>query len=154
MKRTLIYVALLAAALMIPRKGTDVGKLKPVELVQLYKMGQTVVIATDTGDSGRGGTVEAAFQNLKETTSGVIFLDTADYLLVSRGAVKEAKELCDYLKKSTRVCIAELNVNPADAAEYLKVHRPEMTLGEKHNIKMAPVLTRENGRLIMKEEKT
>lgn len=151
MKRIIIYAVILAASLMAPIKGTDVGELKPVEAVQLYKMGQTVVIATDTGDSGRGTTVEAAFENLEETTSGNIFLDTADYLLLSAGAMKEAEELRGYLKKSTRVCIAEMNIDTAEAAEYLKVHRPETVLRDLKNLQIAEVLTMDNGRLIMKQ---
>ena len=51
MKRVVIYILALAAALLVPLRGTDVGKLQPVGLVQLYKEGETVVIVTDTGDS-------------------------------------------------------------------------------------------------------
>lgn len=149
MKRSLIYAAILAAALMVPMKGTDVGELKPVELVQIYKIGETVVITTDTGDSGRGSTVEAAFRNLEETTSGIIFLDTADFLLMSRGVIKEAAQLRNYLKKSTMVCFAEMNIDPIDAAEFLKVHRPEATLKNGVEYKQIQTLRRENGRLIM-----
>ena len=49
MKRIVVYILSLAAAMMVPLEGTDVGKLHPVELVQIYKEGDLVVIVTDTG---------------------------------------------------------------------------------------------------------
>lgn len=150
MKRILIYIAALAAALLVPIEGTDVGELQPVGVIQLYKEEDTVVIVTDTGDSGRGKTVEAAFENLEETTAGIIFLDTADYLLLSEGATVEAMELEGYLKPSVRVCMAEKEIDPAQAAEYLAVHRPAVRLKERGALLNAGKLTMENDRLIMK----
>ena len=73
MKRIMVYIAALAASLLLPMRGMDVGKLQPVGLIQLYIEDETVFIVTDTGDSGCGKTVEAAFENLEQTTSGVIF---------------------------------------------------------------------------------
>lgn len=150
MKRIFIYIALLAAALMMPLRGTDVGKLQPVGLIQLYMEEDTVVIVTDTGDSGRGTTVDAAFKNLEETTSGIVFLDTADFLLVSKDAVNEVRSLEGYLKPSVRVCIAESDIDPVMAAEYLAVHRPAVRLREQEGFLQAEMLMKENGRLIMK----
>lgn len=150
MKRIGIYIALLAAAMLFPVKGMDVGKLKPVGLIQLYKEGETVFLVTDTGDSGRGETVDSAFKNLEETTAGVIFLDTADYLLLSRTAVKEVGKIVEYLKPSIRVCLADKGIDPTQAAAYLAVHKPALKLkhyGKQENLQ---VLVETNDRLILK----
>ena len=149
MKRIVVYVAALIAALVVPLKGTDIGKLQPVALVQLYKEGETIFIVTDTGDSGIGDTVEAAFENLEETTSGIVFLDTADFLLVSKSATDAINTLGVYLKPSVRICYAEPDVDPVEAAKYLAVHKPMVRLKDSENHNNADVLSRENGRLIM-----
>lgn len=149
MKRIVIYILALAAALLVPLRGTDVGKLQPVGLVQLYKEDKTVVIVTDTGDSGRGDTAKAAFENLEATTSGIIFLDTADYLLISKSAIDEIVGLKAYLKPSVRVCLAEADIDPVQAAEYLAVHRPVIKLKDHSDLVNSGTLSMENGRLIM-----
>lgn len=150
MKRTVIYIALLAASIMLPNHGMDIAKLKPVGLIQIYKEGGNVFIVTDTGDSGHGETVDAAFENLEETTSGVIFLDTADYLLISRSAIYDAEILGKYLKPTIDVCIAGKEIDPIQAAEYLAVHHPKVEMKDKDALRTAQTLLQENGRLILK----
>ena len=149
MKRVLVYIAALIAALVIPLKGTNIGKLQPVGLVQLYREGNMIIIVTDTGDSGIGDTVDAAFENLEETTSGIVFLDTADFLLVSKSATDAIDALGMYLKPSVRICYAEPDIDPVQAADYLSVHRPMVRLKDREDHNNADVLSRENGRLIM-----
>ena len=150
MKRTVIYTAVLLAALLMPAQGMDIGKLRPVGLIQLYKENEFVFIVTDTGDSGYGKTVEAAFENLEETTSGVIFLDTADYLLLSRTAYREAEALKQYLKSTIHVCITEKNIDPVQAAEYLSTHRPAVKMKDYKGPQKAQKLLQDNGRLVLK----
>lgn len=150
MKKITLYILLLAAAVLAPLQGMDVGKLQPVGLVQLYKEGKTVVIVTDTGDSGRGDTVEAAFKNLEDTTPGVIFLDTADYLLISKDAVGEVENLSSWLKTSVRVCYAEKDIGTTEAMEYLVVHHPQVRLKARESLADAETLTKDNERLILK----
>ena len=81
MKRLLLYIAALTLLLLADR-GTDLGSLRPVELVQLTEEKGILVLKTDTGDSGWGLTLGQAVAKLKETTPGQIYLDTADYLLL------------------------------------------------------------------------
>ena len=97
MKKILLYILLLGAALIIPVEGTDVGKLLPVELVQLDKMGDTVVISTDAGATGTGETVKAAIRDMEKTAAGIVFLDTADYLLVTESAMEEVESITEHL---------------------------------------------------------
>ena len=147
MKRIVIYLLVLGAALVFPADGMDISKLQPVGLVQLYMVEEKVVIKTDTGDSGIGNSVHAAFKNMEDTTPGVIFLDTADFLLVSASAKGELDALAEYLKPSIRVCIAEENIDPVQAAEYLAMHRPSMRLKELDKTYQGQKLLQENGRL-------
>ena len=150
MKKLLLYILLLGAALILPVEGTDVGKLLPVELVQLDKMGDTVVISTDAGTTGTGETVKAAIRDMEKTAAGIVFLDTADYLLVTESAMEEVESIKEHLKPSVRVCIQHVEMNLKDAAAYLSVHRPEHQLRSCQDPQSLQILTEENGKVILK----
>ena len=141
---------LLGAALILPVEGTDVGKLLPVELVQLDKMGDTVVISTDAGATGTGETVKAAIRDMEKTAAGIVFLDTADYLLVTESAMEEVESIKEHLKPSVRVCIQHVEMNLKDAAAYLSVHKPEHQLRSCQDPQSLQILTEESGKVILK----
>ena len=150
MKKILLYILLLGAALILPVEGTDVGKLLPVELVQLDKMGDTVVISTDAGATGTGETVKAAIRDMEKTAAGIVFLDTADYLLVTESAMEEVESIKEHLKPSVRVCIQHVEMNLKDAAAYLSVHKPEHQLRSCQDPQSLQILTEESGKVILK----
>ena len=150
MKEILLYTLLLGAALILPVEGTDVGKLLPVELVQLDKMGDTVVISTDAGATGTGETVKAAIRDMEKTAAGIVFLDTADYLLVTESAMEEVESIKEHLKPSVRVCIQHVEMNLKDAAAYLSVHKPEHQLRSCQDPQSLQILTEESGKVILK----
>ena len=122
MKRIVLYMAILALLTLSPVKSADIGTLRPVEVVLVYPQEDTIVLATDTEDTGQGVDVLAALENLKATTPGTIYLDTAEYLLVVEGAEDAAEQLKSVLKRSVRVCMADSAVDLKAAAEYLPVH--------------------------------
>ena len=150
MKKILLYILLLGAALILPVEGTDVGKLLPVELVQLDKMGDTVVISTDAGATGTGETVKAAIRDMEKTAAGIVFLDTADYLLVTESAMEEVESIKEHLKPSVRVYIQHVEMNLKDAAAYLSVHRPEHQVRSCQDPQSLQILTEESGKVILK----
>ena len=150
MKKLLIYGILLALALLYPLRGADVGKLCPVEVVQVSREGNVLVIATDTDDRGEGVTIGAALRNLKETTPGTIYLDTADYLVVTEEAADTLAELQGLLKSSVRVCIGPTGLDLKEAAEYLASHCPQYTLKEAEKADRLEKLTIDEKRLILR----
>ena len=150
MKKLLLYILLLGAALILPLEGMDVGRLLPVELVQLDKMGDTVVISTDAGTTGTGKTVKAAIRDMEKTAAGIVFLDTADYLLVTESAMEEVESIKEHLKPSVRVCIQHVEMNLKDAAAYLSVHKPEHQLRSCQDPQSLQILTEESGKVILK----
>lgn len=101
MKRSLLYLLILAAVLVCPTKATDVGKLQPVQTIAVYKGEDGYAIATDTMDTGRGASIPAAIENLKATTPATIYLDTAQYLIVSDESIVE--ELRSHLKGNVKL---------------------------------------------------
>lgn len=126
--RWIIYAAALALAFLIPVERTDVGKLCPVEVVTLAKSGEGYEIGTDLGVWGYGPTISDAVTDLKQTASGIVYLDTAKYLLSGPvpGTVKE--ELCGYLKTDVRVVQWDGYQLPETAAWFLDTHVPNVTL--------------------------
>ena len=141
MKRWILYAVVLAALLAIPVEPLDVGKLHPVQVVFAYKEEDWVVIQTDTGDVGIGETALQALKNMEETTSGVIYLDTAEYLLVTRDADDAIAELRAVLKPKTQICYAEPEIDTKEAGEFLASHEGLPKLKEWKTGQDLPVLT-------------
>ena len=144
-----MWYAAVLSLLILGGGGTDIGQLHPVEVVQLYEKGGLLFLETDTGDKGWGLSTDEALKKLKETTPGIIYLDTADYLLVERGLDREIASLDKHLKKNTRVCYAPESIELQEVVLYLRVHRPESTL--KNMEAPLEMLTYEGGRMIMKK---
>lgn len=122
MKRILIYIGILAAVLLIPLERTDVGQLRPVQTVSVYREENAYVIATDTGDKGSGKTVADAFNDLKQTTPAVIYLDTAQFLLMGKNADDAAEDLRQYFSNSVELYSFRGDADLAVVSKYLSVH--------------------------------
>ena len=120
--RKLAYVAILASLFFAPLERLDVAKLLPVQAVAIYIQAGQVVLETDTENIGRGADVAEALENLKKLTSAVVYLDTAEYLLVSPDAADSAVALKQYLKPSVKVCVCNGAGRVKDAAKYVEIH--------------------------------
>lgn len=104
-------------------------------------------MATETGDLGEGEDLNAAMQDLEESAVGKVFLETAEYLLVTDGARGLLPELTSIMRPGCAVCVAPEQVNLEEAAAYLNIHRPEVTLNDyRANRTDLPHLKEEEGR--------
>ena len=122
MRRIILYIGILALVVAAPVKPMDIEKLRPVQIVSVYKESNWTVIETDTEDKGIGGTARQALQNMKDTSNGVIYLDTAEYLLVTKQTEEATRELIAELKPSVRMCMTTGVENLKQAVLYLKAH--------------------------------
>lgn len=130
MKKWLYLIAALAAVGVLsrlPHPARDIAKLEPVQTVYFYMEGQTLHIETDTGASGVGGTLAEAAENMKANTAAEIFLETAEYLILSP-EVPVTEEFFTILHPSCHVCFSETRPDLTAAAAYLSVHTPDTTL--------------------------
>ena len=150
--KLLLYGAILAAVLLIPNEGTDVGKLIPVEVIAVSESGNGVTVRTDTEDMGAGATLAEAFQNLEDTAPGFIYLDTAEYLIVETESEELLGELKGYLKNSVRVCKGAEDLPLAGVADYLSAHQPDEKLGKIEEYSQIPELREENGRYLLSKK--
>ena len=122
MKRIVIYIATLGLLTLAPVKDADIGNLRPVEVVLVCQQDDAVVLSTDTGDVGQGTDALTALENLKATTPGTIYLDTAKYLLFTEDAEGAVQQLKSALKKNCYVCMTDREVDLKTVAKYLSVH--------------------------------
>ena len=121
-KRILLYAIILIALLAAPVESMNVGELIPIEAVSIYKEAGTFIMETDTGNSGKGETVALALQNLKDTASGRIYLDTARYLLVMGDAQEEVQQLRPLLRRSVKLAVMGQPVEMESVAKFLDAH--------------------------------
>jgi len=129
MKRWIfLMIIILLGFLAAPPSENDVGKLEPVELLYIYKEGESIVTQTDTGSEGVGENLFDALQNMKETSTGTIFLETADSLLVTLDTQTLLPELLEYLRPACRVCLANGELELEKTARFLNAHKPQTTL--------------------------
>lgn len=119
--RILLYIIILAALFFAPVDRLDIAKLEPVEAVAVYMEDGLITLKTDGEDTGRGTTAQEALTDLKENALAVIYLDTADYLLIGDGAEEAAKDLRQFLRESVQT--GKYNGgNVKEEAKYLDVH--------------------------------
>lgn len=117
--RKVLYVVILGLLLFAPVKRLDIANLQPVQTIAVYTEPGAVVLETDTHNIGRGATVADAVLNLERNTPGVIYLDTAEYLLVSKDAQKYVDALRGYLRPSVRISDWKREIAVDIAAKYL-----------------------------------
>ena len=120
--RWILYIAILASLFLAPLERLDVAKLLPIQAVAVYMDGDAVVLETDTGHKGRGTDVAEGLQNLKKNTPAVVYLDTAEYLLLDKNATDFLEQLKNFLKPSVKICICDASGRVQKVAEYLNVH--------------------------------
>ena len=120
--RTVLYIVIMIAVLFAPVERVDIAKMQPVEAVAVRKENDRIQLITDTQDIGEGETVEQALENLRETAYAIVYLDTAQFLLVEESAWDHVHELLPYLKKTIRIGSYE-GGDIAQEARFLSVHR-------------------------------
>ena len=118
-----LYIVILLMLFVAPLERLDVAKLLPVQAVAVYTEGDAVVLETDTENKGKGVSIADALADLKENTPAVVYLDTAEFLMVSESAVSEMEEIKNYFKPTVKVCVCDAAGKVKDTAKYLDVHR-------------------------------
>ncbi len=120
--RKILYIVILGMLFFAPLERLDIAKLLPVKAVAMYMENDQVVLETDTAYLGRGDSAISALTDLKEKTPAVVYLDTAEYLLVEQNAVEYVDMLRQELKPSVKVCVCQAAGRVKEAVEYLEVH--------------------------------
>lgn len=131
MKRWLCYLCALAAVVGLGSNGSagkDIGKLQPVQVVYMTCKNGRVLLQTDTGDWGQGDALVDALQNMKASSSREVFLETADYLLLSPECESLLPAVTDLLRPSCALCLIDGQPDMGQVGAYLQLHSPHTTL--------------------------
>ena len=152
MKRWILYGILFVVAVLIPVDSTDIGKLHPVQAVSVGYYDNQVILKTDTGEVGRGETPELALENLKQTAPAIIYLDTAEFLLVEENGVEFVPQMGKFFKSKVRICLIDPEVEVSQGAKYLRIHGNLPKLKGWNSDEILPFLTFQNGRILLLEK--
>ena len=121
MKRWLLYIVILGLTIVAPAKPVNIGNLIPVRAIGVYQTGNQIRIDTDTGNTGIGDTAVQALRDLKDSASGIIYLDKTEYLVLAEQSLNAAGALRQELSANTKVCMTKYPVNLAEISQYLSV---------------------------------
>lgn len=130
--RLLLYAIILGALFIVPLQGVEIANLKPIQAVWLDMKNGEVFLLTDTEDSGYGTTVDEALANMKHSSSGIVYLDTAQYLFVSESAEPKIIAIEPYLKPYVCLCRWDGRGDIREAVKYADAHK----IGVKINSRM------------------
>ena len=129
MRRSYLIGAALLLALLLPKgRGTDLSELIPVEILYIDKVEDHIQVVTDQGVSGMADTLEAALADMQGTSPGRVFLDTAEYLLVTEQALPELENLMRTIRPSVKLLLVTQQPQWDGLAAYLQGQDPEATL--------------------------
>lgn len=131
MKKMMLCIAAIAITGfvgLLPFTGTDVGKLHPVEVLAVSVADERIKVETDTGITGTGKSLEAAIEDLKQTSAGKIFMETANYLLVNEDGISLLPELFALLRPACQVFIFAGSGKMENISKYLESHPSNVTL--------------------------
>lgn len=119
--RLVLYICILALLPFAPVERLDVAKLEPVQTVAVRVEAGKVIIETDTKNQGQGSSVQEAVADLEANTPGVIYLDTAQYLLMTEDATDYTEELKNYMGSLVRVSLWDGKGSVETAAKFLEI---------------------------------
>lgn len=148
--KKILYIIIIGLSFLAPLERADVAMLEPIEAVALSKNNDQVTLMTDTGNQGSGKNAQEALSDLKMNTPGIVYLDTAKYLLVSETAVDEIEALRNDLKGTVRICLWNEGEDVQNAVEYLKIHDDFPLLRSWHHGMKLPVYVIKNNPEIRK----
>lgn len=130
----LVIAIIIAAGIdQLPFHGTDVEELHPVEVLYIEKKDEQYEISTDTSVVGKGITIGQAVADLHSTTPGSIFLETANYLLLSPGVDVLPEAYWEFLRPACLIYICDEKPELGTIAKFLATHLSKVTLLDWRN---------------------
>ena len=120
--RKVLYLIIVVSLFLVPVEHVEVGRLLPVRAIAVYTEGDMIALETDTELKGVGPNADAALRNLKDSVTGILFLDTVEYIFVTGETENEGRQLEKALKRGVQLHVCEAANQVSQMAEYLDVH--------------------------------
>lgn len=89
--KILLVAAFLGALGLLPFRSVDAAKLLPVKTVLVTKSGDTYTVDVGAGVKALGRSLGEALQRLREEVTGVLFLPTAEQVVLTEPAESAAE---------------------------------------------------------------
>lgn len=121
--RITLYIVILSALFFMPVQHAEIASLEPIQGVWMHLENGNIVLQTDTEDKGVGDTVENALADMKKNSSGIIYLDTAQYLFTSETAQSQIQALQTVVKGSVMLCQWDGQGSVDEAVKYADSHK-------------------------------
>ena len=142
MIKKLIFLVILAGILrttgLLPFRSSDVAELIPVQALVVSQSGSNVVL--DGGECrGIGSDWDSAWEDLKESAEGRVFLQTADHVILCGDAVSLLREVVESgaFRPAASVCVSPDFVPEAEeVAAYLDAHSGRTTLQQVQTLQL------------------
>lgn len=142
MIKKLIFLVVLAGILravgLLPFKSNDVAQLVPVQALVVSQSEDNVVL--DGGQCrGIGTDWDSAWQDLKNSAEGHVFLETADHVILCGNAAELLLQVVESgaFRPAASVCVCPDGVPTAEeAAEYLQAHKGGVTLQQVQALRL------------------
>ena len=157
MKKLGIFLAAMAVftlAALTGGRSHDAAELVPVQALVIDAENGAVTVTADTGDTGRGASLDAAFQDLQAGCAGILFTQTAEHVVLTQSAwyLVPQVSVSAHLRPAAKIYRAVTDGTDAkQALSFLQAHPGELTLSraraallENRQIQ-APVLVKTGG---------
>ena len=134
MKKLLVFLfaaAGLCALGLLPFHAEDAAKLLPVKTVIVTRSGAEYTADIGAGVRAVGRSLAEALDRLREETAGLVFLPTAEQVVVTEPAAEAVTEVAESTAFRPAAGICTTPDRYPDAAQlgaYLETHPPRMTV--------------------------
>lgn len=123
-----LVIVVISVADMLPFTGTDVAKLHPIEVLIVQQNNGILSISTDSGITGFGKDVPQALSDLKLVAAGEVFLETANYVLLSPDCSDVIDSFFAYIRPACQIYLFEGEGDWYQVSKYLESHPSNATL--------------------------
>lgn len=130
----LIFAAVVCALGLWPSKAHDAAELLPAQLLLVDASQGEITVSADCGVSGTGARFDEALTDMERRAAGVLFLDTAEYVVLTRRAWYLLPQIApnEALRPSARLVQSEGTVLEGEALAFLQAHEPKLTLADAY----------------------
>ncbi len=135
-----LWIGFLAAASavcfwMLAKTGTDAAKLLPARVLVIEERDGAVRVSSDNGAAGSGETLAAALQQMERLAEGVLFLDTAEHIVLLRPSqvlLEQAVTQSSFRPAAKLYVTRAEELDVSALVELLRAHPGKLTLSQAH----------------------
>lgn len=120
----LLGAATAACLWMVSATGTDAAKLLPTQVLVIGMEDGMVRVRSDASAAGRGATLTQALVQMERSAEGRLFLDTAEHIVVERGAQELMEQVLaqERFRPAAKLYLGQEPAEPAKLAAFLQAH--------------------------------